>query len=90
MKNEQQKLKMNLEYSIKKLEKAKQVQKTILAQTVYLGSVGIIFILPVIVGAYLGVWLDDKFSGFSFSWTICLIFTGIIVGAVNVYYFMKE
>jgi ATP synthase protein I len=84
------KLKTKVETKIKKIEKAKKERPHLLAQTIYLGTIGIIFILPVIIGAYLGVWLDDKFRGFSYSWTISLIFLGIIVGAVNVYLFVKE
>ncbi len=83
-------LKKGLESSIEKLEKAKKEKKTILAQTIYLGTVGIMFILPVIIGAYVGVWLDNKYKGFSFSWTISLIFLGIAIGVINVYRFMKD
>lgn len=88
--NLQNELKTKVEKKIKKIEKAKKERPHLLAQTVYLGTIGIIFILPMIIGAYLGVWLDDKFRGFSYSWTISLIFLGIIIGAVNVYLFIKE
>ena len=83
-------LKKNIDSGVKKLERSKKEQKTILAQTAYLGVLGVIFILPVIIGAYTGVWLDDKFHGFSFSWTISLIFCGIVIGAINVYLFLRE
>lgn len=83
-------LKNKIASKVKKIEKAKKDKPHLLAQTIYLGTIGVIFILPVIVGAYLGVWLDNKFKGFSYSWTISLIFLGIIIGAVNVYYFIKE
>lgn len=84
------KLKKSVEQSIDKMEKANKERSTILAQTVYLGSIGFIFILPVIIGAYLGVWLDNKITGFSISWTINLIILGVIIGAINVYLFIKE
>lgn len=84
-------LKKKVQLDVKKIEEAKRNRSTILAQTVYLGTVGIIFILPVIIGAYLGVWLDDKMKNiFSISWTISLIITGVFVGAINVYLFIKE
>lgn len=86
----QQKLKKSVSLDISKIEKAEKERRGLLAQTVFLGTVGLIFILPVILGAYLGVWLDDKLKGFSISWTISLIFLGIILGAINVYYFFKE
>jgi len=88
--NSDKKLKKSLQSNVTKIEKAERERKTVLSQTIYLGTVGIIFILPVIIGAYAGVWLDNKLKGFSFSWTISLIFLGIVIGAINVYLFMKE
>lgn len=86
----QKKLKNSVETAVSRLNKAKQERHTLLAQMVYLGSIGAIFVVPIILGAYLGVWLDNKLSGFSFSWTISLIFLGIVVGVINVYLFFKD
>ena len=83
-------LKESLERSVKKLEKAKREKQTILVHMVYLGTVGVIFILPVILGAYAGVWLDSKLAGFSSSCTISLICLGVVIGAINVYLFIRE
>lgn len=88
--NNGKKLTQSVKSSIEKIEKAEEEQKTIMAQTIYLGTIGIIFILPVIAGAYAGVWLDNRLTGFSFSWTVSLIFIGIAVGAINVYLFIRE
>lgn len=93
MKNDnqlQKKLQESIKADIKKIERSKKDRPGILAQTVFLGTLGLIFILPVVGGAYLGLWLDNKLQGFSFSWTINLIILGVIVGAVNVYFFIKE
>lgn len=89
-KDDHNELKKSVHTNIEKIKKSKKEHATILAQTVYLGTIGFIFILPVIVGAYLGVWLDEKIKGFSFSWTINLIIVGIFVGALNVYFFIRE
>ncbi len=88
--NKQNELKKSIRSHIEKIEKSKKEHTTILAQTVYLGTIGFIFILPVIMGAYLGLWLDEKLKGFSFSWTISLIIVGIFIGAMNVYLFIRE
>lgn len=85
-----EKLQDKIKTDIDKIEKAKKEKNSLIAQTVYLGTLGIIFILPVIVGGYVGVWLDNKLKGFSISWTISLLFLGIIIGIINVYYFLKE
>ncbi|HGC5940611.1 TPA: AtpZ/AtpI family protein [Legionella pneumophila] len=83
-------LKQQVALKVKKMDKAKKAKSTILAQTVYLGTLGFVFILPIIAGAYLGVWLDERLKGYSISWTINLILVGVIIGAVNVYLLIKE
>jgi len=70
--------------------KAEEDRPTLLGQTVYLGTLGLMFVLPVIGGAYLGVWLDSMSTGFSTSWTISLILVGVFVGAMNVWLFIRE
>lgn len=69
----------------RRMQRAERERPTLLAQTVYLGSVGLMFVLPVIAGAYLGHWLDEKLEGYSMRFTLSLMFLGIVVGVVNVY-----
>ena len=59
-------------------------------QTVYGGTLGVIFILPIVGGAYLGAFLDDKLSGYSVSWTMNAILLGVIIGSVNVFLFVRD
>ena len=89
-KQEMEKLQQRLAQQAQKMEKAEQERPTILAQTAYLGVLGLLFILPVVGGAYLGNWLDSKLEGYSMSWTLNLLLLGVLVGAANVYFFIKE
>lgn len=89
-KDPKKELEEQVKRSVHKMNQAKKSKSTLLAQTVYLGTLGFVFVLPIIAGAYLGVWLDEKIKGFSISWTINLILVGVIVGAVNVYLLIKE
>lgn len=86
----EEKLKSEVQKDIDRLEKAKREKRTLLAQTVYLGTLGLMLALPIVAGAYLGSWLDEKLKGYSVSWTITLILLGVFVGAVNVYLFVKR
>lgn len=70
--------------------KAEEDRPTLLGQTVYLGTLGLLFVLPVVGGAYVGVWLDGLVDGYSTGWTISLILVGVFIGAVNVYLFIRE
>jgi ATP synthase protein I len=90
MMNKQQELRKRVERQARRMKKAEQDRPTLAGQTVYTGTLGLLFVLPVIGGAYLGIWLDDMSSGYSVHWTISLILLGVLIGIFNVYYFIKE
>lgn len=73
-----------------RMRKAERERDSLLAQTVFIGTLGLVFVLPVVAGAYLGRWLDGLSAGYSLRWTLSLIFLGIVVGAVNVYLMVRE
>lgn len=88
MKNE--KLTKRVTEQAKRLEKAERDRSTVIGQTIYLGTLGLLMVLPMVGGAYLGRWLDGMVEGYSMRWTLSLLFLGIIVGATNVYLFLKR
>jgi ATP synthase protein I len=47
-------------------------------------------VIPIVVGAYVGQWLDSVVEGYSIRWTMSLILLGLVIGAVNVYFFVRE
>jgi ATP synthase protein I len=61
----------------------------ILAQTAFLGTLGVLFVIPVVAGAYLGLWLDGREAGYSWLWTMAGIAAGLAVGAFNVWRFVR-
>ena len=85
----EEKLKSEIEKDVERLERAKREKRTLMAQTVYLGTLGLMLALPIVAGAYLGSWLDDRLKGYSVSWTISLIMVGVFMGAASVYLFVK-
>ena len=85
-----ERLKASVQTQVGRIQKAKRARRTLLANTVYLGTLGLIFVLPVVAGAYLGNWLDNRIKGYSFSWTVTLIVLGVFVGAMDVYLFVRE
>jgi ATP synthase protein I len=71
--------------------KAERERTSLLAQTAYLGTLGLLLVLPVVGGAYLGLWLDERLAGaYSVRFTVGFIFLGVIIGAVNVWLFIRE
>jgi ATP synthase protein I len=83
-----------LEEQVKKqarrIKQAEKDKRTLLGQTIYLGTLGLMFVLPVVGGAYLGQWLDSLTAAYEVHWTVSLIVLGVVVGAVNVYLFLRE
>jgi ATP synthase protein I len=87
--NDYDKLRHRIELQVKRMKKSERDRPSLMAQTVYLGTLGLLFIAPVAGGTYLGLWLDERQSGYSVHWTILGMLLGIMVGAVNVYLFVR-
>lgn len=83
-------LKKHIERQAQRMKKAEREQSTLLAQTIFIGTLGLLIVLPVVVGAYVGHWLDTQITGYSIRWTTSLIILGVIVGAINVYLYIKD
>ena len=83
-------LRKQVERQVRRMKKAEREKPTLLGQTVYIGTLGLIFVLPVEGGAYLGQWLDSLVTDYSSRWTVSLILVGVMVGAINVYLFIRE
>ncbi|MEZ5540463.1 MAG: AtpZ/AtpI family protein [Pseudomonadota bacterium] len=83
-------LRRQVERQAQRMQKAERERPTLLGQTVYLGTLGLLFVLPVVTGAYIGQWLDSRMPDYSIGWTIGLIVLGMLVGMLNVYLFVRE
>jgi ATP synthase protein I len=88
--NNHSKLKDKVEYQIKRIKKAERERPNLISQTIYIGTLGLVMVLPVIAGVYLGRWIDSLLEGYSVRWTLSLLITGVIIGFFNVYYLIKE
>ena len=83
-------LRRAVEKQVKRMQRAEKERPTLLAQSVFMGTLALLFVLPMILGAYLGNWLDNMAQGYSIYWTIGLLLVGLIVGVINVYIFVRE
>lgn len=61
-------LKTQVERQAQRMKKAEHERPTLISQTVYIGTLGLLFVLPVIGGAYLGLWLDSLAADYSSRW----------------------
>ena len=88
--DQHQALRKQVEKQASRMKKARQEQDTLLSQTIYLGTLGLLFIVPVIGGAYLGIWIDNMQEDYSAFWTASMLLLGLIIGVMNVYLFIRE
>lgn len=76
----------DIEKSAKDLMKARKEKTGFWYYASAIGMWGWLFVIPVVGGAYIGRYLDNKIRG-GISWTITLIIIGIVVGIYNIWYF---
>jgi len=85
-----QKLREQVEQQAHRMKQAEHDRQTLLAQTVYLGTLGLLLVVPIIIGAYLGNWLDNRLPGYSVNWTTSLIIVGVFIGGINAYLMIRR
>ncbi|SEK56489.1 AtpZ/AtpI family protein [Nitrosovibrio tenuis] len=54
-----------------------------------IGLVGWSVVLPTVLGAALGAWLDQRYP-MSHSWTLTLLFAGLFVGCLNAWHWVAR
>ncbi|NJD07453.1 MAG: AtpZ/AtpI family protein, partial [Methylococcaceae bacterium] len=79
-----------VERQSRRMRQAEADRPTLLAHTRFVAMLGLLFTLPVVGSAYLGLWLDDRSEGYSYTWTLSLLLLGVAIGAINVYLFIRD
>jgi ATP synthase protein I len=85
-----ERLQQEVRKRVRRMERAERERSSLLAQSVFLGSIAGMFVVPVVAGAYIGHWLDELQHGYSVRWTVSLILVGVFVGGMNVYLYLKK
>ena len=86
---DKEKLLQSTKEDLQRLKEKERRPATLLGILYYGGTLGILFVVPVVGGAYLGRWLDSLMEGYSARWTMNLIVVGIGLGAYNVIKFVR-
>ncbi len=88
--DDREKLRRSIEQQAQRMERADRDRPTLMAQTAFLGVLALLLVIPLVIGAYLGNWLDSLNEGYSVRWTVSLILLGLGIGIFNVYWFIRE
>ncbi len=54
-----------------------------------MGIVGWSVAIPTVIGTGVGLWLDKTFPGKA-SWTLMLLFVGVVLGCLNAWFWVKR
>ena len=54
-----------------------------------MGLIGWSVVVPTLLGAALGIWLDAHYPG-SHSWTLALLVAGLCLGCLNAWYWVAK
>ena len=74
---------------IRKLKEKNKSNQGVLFGLGMFGLVGWSVVVPTLLGAFLGVWLDKQFPGKQ-SWTLTLLLIGLIAGCATAWHWLSR
>lgn len=73
----------------RKLKARSEKQQNIWFGLGLLGLVGWSVVLPTLLGLALGIWIDQQLPS-RFSWTLMLLFLGLVMGCINAWHWVIQ
>ncbi len=70
-------------------KKGEQQPAGFFGMLLYGGTLGLLLVLPIVGGAYLGHWLDSLNETFGTRWTVSFIVLGVAAGVWNVFWYLR-
>ena len=77
------------EKAARKLKAQRHVTQTVWSGLGMMGLVGWSVTVPTLLGAALGIWLDNHHPG-SHSWTLALLMAGLAIGCLNAWHWVDK
>lgn len=73
----------------RKLKAQRHINKTVWFGLGMMGLVGWSIVVPTLIGAALGLWLDDAYPG-GRSWTLALLIVGLFLGCFSAWHWIER
>ncbi len=73
----------------RKLRARRHKERTVWFGLGMMGVIGWSVAIPTLLGAVLGLWLDQRFPG-GRSWTLALLVAGLTIGCLNAWYWVSK
>lgn len=77
------------EQEVRKLRAQRHVTETVWSGLGMMGLVGWSVVVPTVLGAALGIWLDEHHHG-AHSWTLSLLIIGLTLGCLNAWHWVTK
>lgn len=73
----------------RKIKAQRHVTRTVWSGLGMMGLIGWSVAIPTLLGAALGLWLDDRYPG-GRSWTLALMAAGLVLGCFNAWHWVAK
>jgi ATP synthase protein I len=73
----------------RKLRAQRHVDRTIWLGLGMMGLIGWSVAVPTLIGAAIGLWLDEHYPA-SFSWTLTMLIIGLFIGCLNAWHWVAK
>ena len=73
----------------RKLRAQRHVTRTVWFGLGMMGLIGWSVAIPTLLGAFLGLWLDQRYPG-DRSWTLALLVGGLAIGCLNAWHWVSK
>lgn len=73
----------------RKLKAQRHATRTVWSGLGMMGLVGWSVAIPTLLGAAIGLWLDDRYPG-GRSWTLALMAAGLVLGCFNAWHWVAK
>ena len=73
----------------RKLRARRHVAKNVWFGLGMMGLIGWSVVVPTLLGAAIGIWLDNRHPG-SHSWTLMLLVFGLVIGCLNAWHWVAK
>ena len=85
----EEKMLRKVESDAKMKIRAREKEDTVVFGLGMFGIVGWSIVVPTVMGVALGLYLDRRVDA-GFSWTLTLLFAGVIAGCLNAWYWVQQ
>ncbi|MDW7772186.1 MAG: AtpZ/AtpI family protein [Desulfobulbaceae bacterium] len=73
----------------RKVSSRREGEKTVWFGLGMFGMVGWAVAIPTLAATFLGVWIDIRWPS-QYSWTLMLLFAGLVLGCFNAWYWVQK